>query len=76
MTNQRYSIPTSIKSTTIISIYEKSLKNSMEVEELCKAVFKERDSLTFDQFKKGCEEVTSEMFLSVYCLLALHITQK
>jgi hypothetical protein len=48
----------------------------MEVEELCKAVFKEKDSLTFDQFKKGCEEVTSEMFLSVLTLLAVHTTQK
>jgi hypothetical protein len=40
----------------------------MEVDSLCKAIFKEKDSLSFEEFKKGCEEVTSEMFLSVLFL--------
>ena len=44
---------------------EKSHEKAEELDKLCTEMFKESSYLCFDKFKKGCEEITSEMFLAV-----------
>jgi hypothetical protein len=52
------------------------MKEIMEVENLCKAVFPDKNTMNFDEFKKNCEEITSEMFLSVLLSTAFYPAKK
>jgi EF hand len=42
-----------------------SQKDSSEIDRLCTLIFKDKTRINFDEFKRGCEEISSEMFLSV-----------
>jgi hypothetical protein len=49
--------------------YENSSKSLNEIDTLIQTAFGSNKQISFQDFKKSCEEITSEMFLSV-CLLS------
>ena len=45
--------------------YESSRKSIAEIDSLIQTAFENNKQITFQDFKKACEQITSEMFLSV-----------
>jgi hypothetical protein len=59
-----------------IRSFEQTKQENNEIDKLCSLIFSSKTQINFEDFKNGCENISSEMFLSVNAYTDIYSPQK